>query len=123
LALWERARSPAASLPDDESTLTRLMSHTDDALLVAEHEGKVVGALIAAWDGWRGNLYRLAVVPESRRTGIARELVEAGHQRLRAKGARRVTALVARDEEAATELWRALGYDRDEIVVRFVTNL
>jgi hypothetical protein len=34
-----------------------------------------------------------------------------------------VTALVAHDEVDATELWSAVGYDRDELVVRYVRNL
>jgi ribosomal protein S18 acetylase RimI-like enzyme len=40
-----------------------------------------VGTLVAAWDGWRGNMYRLAVLPEHRRAGIGRELVDAGYER------------------------------------------
>jgi ribosomal protein S18 acetylase RimI-like enzyme len=68
-------------------------------------------------------MYRLAVEPSRRRQGIARRLVEAGHERLRARGAGRVTALVAHDEPDATALWRAVGYDRDELIVRFVRNI
>jgi ribosomal protein S18 acetylase RimI-like enzyme len=123
LAIWERARSPAASTPDDRTVVARLIENSADALLVAEERGRVVGVLVAAWDGWRGNMYRLAVLPDARRRGIARGLVQAGHERLRAKGARRVTALVAHEELDATALWRAVGYERDENVVRFVRNL
>lgn len=123
LALWERARSPAAVTPDSEEVLSRLVEHTSDALLVAEREGEIVGALIAAWDGWRGNMYRLAVLPHLRRQGVATQLVRAGHEHLRRKGARRVTALVAHEEGDAVQLWQAMGYDRDQQISRFVRNL
>jgi ribosomal protein S18 acetylase RimI-like enzyme len=123
LALWEQARSAAASTPDTAETVTRLIEHTPDALLVAECDGELAGTLIAGWDGWRGNMYRLAVLPAYRRRGVARRLVEAGHERLRAKGARRVTALVDHAEEDATALWRATGYRLDEQISRFVRNL
>ena len=123
LAFWQAARSTAASTPDDEAGVARLIEDSGDGLLVAEHAGRVVGAVVAAWDGWRGNMYRLAVLPEYRRQHIARRLVDAGHDRLRAKGAVRITALVAHDEAEATGLWRAVGYERDEHVVRFVRNL
>jgi ribosomal protein S18 acetylase RimI-like enzyme len=99
------------------------LAASPDGLLVAESDGRIVGALVAVWDGWRGNMYRLAVLPSYRRRGIARRLVEEGHSRLRAKGARRVTALVASDEEEAKSLWRALGYEFDENIERFVKNL
>ena len=40
--------------------------------------GAIVGALIAAWDGWRGNMYRLAVDKGHRREGIGLALTRAG---------------------------------------------
>ena len=80
-----------------------------DALLVAELGGAVVGAVIAAFDGWRGNIYRLAVAPAVRRRGIGGRLVEAGEERLRALGAPRVSALVAFEDAHARGFWEAVG--------------
>ena len=123
LSVWAEARSAAARTPDDPQTVEQLLERDPGALLVAEDGGAVVGVLIAGWDGWRGNVYRLAVLPSHRRQGIARALVEAGHDRLRALGARRVTALVGGEEGGAHRLWRAVGYQRDEFVHRFVRDL
>lgn len=123
LAVWEQARSTAATTPDDAGSVARLIEHTPDALLVAECDGRLVGVLVAGWDGWRGNMYRLAVLPPCRRRGIARRLVEAGHEQLARKGARRVTALVAHGEEEAQSLWRSAGYQFDEQMARFVRNV
>ena len=123
LGVWAEARSVAARTPDDPEAVKQLLERDPGALLVAEAAGQVVGVLIAGWDGWRGNVYRLAVLPSHRRQGIARDLVDAGHERLRAQGAHRVTALVGGEEGAAHRLWRALGYQRDEFVHRFVRNL
>jgi ribosomal protein S18 acetylase RimI-like enzyme len=123
LAVWAEARDTAARTPDDPQFVERLLERDPGALLVAEADGQVVGVLIAGWDGWRGNVYRLAVLPSHRRRGIGRRLVEAGHDRLRAQGAHRVTALVGGEEGAAHGLWRAVGYQRDEFVHRFVRNL
>jgi ribosomal protein S18 acetylase RimI-like enzyme len=68
-------------------------------------------------------MYRLAVDPGHRRRGIALMLVRAGEQRLRERGAKRVTALVAHDELEAVGLWVAAGYGRDAAIARFVRNL
>ena len=121
LALWARSRSAAASTPDDAAAVTRAVER--GALLVAERDGAVVGTLIAAWDGWRGNMYRLAVAPEHRRRGIARALVADGEARLRARGARRITALVGREDDVAVAVWSATGYADDTGIARFVKNL
>lgn len=123
LDLWARARTLPASVPDDEPALLALLARDSEAVLVAEHAGAIVGVLIAAWDGWRGNMYRLAVAPEHRRRGIALELVRRGEERLRARGARRISAIVAEGDQAASSLWRAAGYSPDENVGRFVRNL
>jgi ribosomal protein S18 acetylase RimI-like enzyme len=123
LAVWAEARSAAAQTQDNPEVVEQLLERDPGALLIAEQDGAVVGVLIAGWDGWRGNVYRLAVLPSHRRQGIARQLVEAGHEHLRAQGAHRVTALVGGEEGAAHRLWRALGYQRDEFVHRFVRNL
>ena len=123
LALWSRARSTGASTPDDETILRGLLERDPGALLVAERDGELVGTLIAGWDGWRGNMYRLAVAPELRRQGIASRLIGEGERRLRAAGARRVTALVWRDDDQAAGVWAATGYGDDAGVARFVRNL
>lgn len=123
LALWRHSRSIVATTPDTEEALRALLERDPDALIVAEVDGEVVGSLIAAWDGWRGDMYRLAVAPEHRRRGIGSALVKAGEARLRALGARRVTALVGESDARAAAFWSANGYPRDDATVRHVRNL
>lgn len=91
-------------------------------LLVAERAGVVEGRMIVAWDGWRGNLYRLAVDPEYRRRGIARCLVAEAENRLRQRGATRLNALVARENAGAVGFWSAAGC-RADATRRFVKRL
>ena len=123
LALWESERSGHASTPDRAEDIRRLIADSPGALLVAEDEGEIVGVLIAAWDGWRGNLYRLAVREDRRRQGIGLALIRAGEEYLSGRGARRVTALVAFDDESAGGFWDAAGYPQDEEIGRRVRNL
>jgi GNAT superfamily N-acetyltransferase len=107
----------------DVDDVRRLILEAPGALLVAADERGLVGALVAAWDGWRGNMYRLAVSPEHRREGVARRLVASGEHRLRQLGARRVTALVAHDDSVAAAFWNAAGYPVDAEIGRRVRNL
>src|ERR1700742_512080 len=90
LALWAAARSGHAETPDTEEAIRTLLNTDPGSLLIAE-DGEVVGALVAAFDGWRGNMYRLAVRSDRRREGIATRLVELGEERLKAKGAPKAT--------------------------------
>ena len=123
LGLWARSRSSGATTRDDEAVVRRLLERDPDALLVADDGGELVGTLIAAWDGWRGNMYRLAVAPEHRRRGVARRLIGEGERRLKAVGGRRVTALIWREDSEAAGVWAAAGYGDDHGVARYVRNL
>ena len=123
MALWDTSRSAASVTPDTPEAVRALIDQPGSVLLLAEEDAAVVGTLVVGWDGWRGNMYRLAVRARSRRRGIARRLVQEAEEHLRTQGCRRVTALVGREEEAAGALWRACGYELDGNVVRFVRNL
>jgi ribosomal protein S18 acetylase RimI-like enzyme len=118
LALWSAAGSPP-SVTDTIDDVRQAIEHPEGSVLVAESDGRVVGSLIATWDGWRGNMYRLAVLPEFRRRGIAAELVRRGEAELRGRGARRVSAIVLVDEEHATGFWTNAGYIHQEEAGRF----
>ena len=121
LELWRVAGS--VPTPSDRSdSLATLVEHDPRALLVAESQGTLIGSIIAAWDGWRGSFHRLAVRPGHRRRGLAAELVRTGEDRLRARGAIRLTAIVARDEEAALEFWAAQGYTFQPDHLRFTAD-
>jgi ribosomal protein S18 acetylase RimI-like enzyme len=84
---------------------------------------RVVGSIIGTFDGWRGNIYRLAVHPDFRRRGIARALVAEVEKRLRQQGAKRITALVEKNHAWATGFWQAVGYGIDQRIARHVRTL
>jgi ribosomal protein S18 acetylase RimI-like enzyme len=123
LQLWAESRSDHAETPDSAEAVRTLLATDPGSLLVAEDGHEIHGALIAAFDGWRGNMYRLAVRPDRRREGIATRLVEHGEARLRSLGAPKVTALVGRGDTQAEQLWRAAGYRDDVAIGRWVRSL
>jgi ribosomal protein S18 acetylase RimI-like enzyme len=124
LRLWREARSAHASTADRREDVERLLDEASPAaLIVAERQGRLVGAVIAGWDGWRGNVYRLAVDARHRREGIATRLLRAAEEHFRSRGALRVTALVARGDGNAEAFWDAAGYPWDERIGRRVRNI
>ncbi len=123
LELWLQDRSEHATTVDRLDDVQMLLSERPGSLLVADADGVILGALIAAWDGWRGNMYRLAVRFEHRRRGVGLALVRAGEEHLRRQGAHRITALVAYRDETASAFWEAAGYPRDREIGRRVRNL
>jgi ribosomal protein S18 acetylase RimI-like enzyme len=125
LGLWREAETTPSVTDDREAVLT-LLAEPAAVLLVAEADGRLVGTVIGGWDGWRGNIYRLAVAPAYRRRGLARLLVAEADRSLHRMGARRITALVEGDHAWATDFWDSLaasGYRYDEGMRRYVKTL
>jgi ribosomal protein S18 acetylase RimI-like enzyme len=121
LALWDDVVEHR-TLGDRAEDVQRLLVRDPEALLVAAIDGRIVGTVIAGWDGWRGTIWRLAVANDVRRRGIATALVEEAERRLEARGCQRVSLIVISQEEAP-EFWRSAGYEVDSSATRFVRNL
>jgi ribosomal protein S18 acetylase RimI-like enzyme len=111
LALWRDYGGPTRTPARPDSART-LIARDPDALLLATDENRsIVGSVIVGWDGWRCHLYRLVVRPSARRAGVASVLVAEARKRARELGARRVDAIVHRENFAAVSFWEALGFE------------
>ena len=120
LALWQAAgTSPSVT---DTITDIRRAIESSASVLVAEVGQHIVGSLIATFDGWRGNMYRIAVHPDYRRRGIGRALVKEGEKCLAKLGVKRITALVEEKYPWATAFWSDIGCEIEPGIVRFFRN-
>jgi ribosomal protein S18 acetylase RimI-like enzyme len=122
LLLWRQADA-TPSVTDNADDLRRALAVRAAHVLVAEAGGHIIGSIIGTFDGWRGNIYRLAVRPDHRRQGVAGALVAEVEKRLAQQGAKRITALVEKDHPLPMAFWEAVGYRVDERIVRRVRNL
>jgi ribosomal protein S18 acetylase RimI-like enzyme len=120
---WAVAAENAHRPADDVEAATVLIERDADALLLAVEGSRIVGSVIAGWDGWRAHLYRLAVHPEVRRRGIAGLVLDAAEERLASLGARRFDAMVLDDNTDAHEFWLARGFRRQDEWGRWVKGV
>ncbi len=121
LALWRDAGAEP-SQTDDSFCLAQLIQFAPGSLILAESESRLVGSVIAAWDGWRGSVYRLCVAPDRRRSGLGRRLVAEAEAHLSRLGATRLQAIVVASDPGATEFWRAGDWEEQVDRLRFVTG-
>ncbi|HEX5529458.1 MAG TPA: GNAT family N-acetyltransferase [Methylomirabilota bacterium] len=121
LDLWHHADA-SPSPTDTPEQVDQVIRDPAASVLVAVDNDLLVGSIIGGWDGWRGNLYRLAVLPSYRRRGVARALVAAAEERLAERGARRVSALVEHDHPWAVGFWDSL-YEPDPRMIRYVKKV
>jgi ribosomal protein S18 acetylase RimI-like enzyme len=125
LNLWHESEI-VSSITDNIDEIKRLIDYNNDLFLVTEADNRVVGSVIGGWDGWRGSIYKVAVLPEYRRQGIGKSMVREVERRLEAKGAMRISVLVDYDDTQAMSFWHSLGvlgYERDPRLVRYVKTI
>lgn len=120
IAFWAYAGENDARPTDRAELVSALIARDRDALIVATLDERVVGTVVAGWDGWRAHLYRLAVHPDHRRRGIGRLLLARAEERLAALGATRLDAMVLDGNELGAATWAAAGYDRQQDWSRWV---
>ena len=90
----------------------------DAELLVAERDGRLVGA-VTMFLGWRGvqegscGVKLLSVLPDQRGAGVGRALVEAVIERARQAGRQRVVMTTTQEMGAVRDLTDSMGFQRD----------
>jgi ribosomal protein S18 acetylase RimI-like enzyme len=115
-ALWRE------TFPDDppwnaaEVAIPEKLAIQPDLFLVAVHRDKVVGSIMAGYDGHRGWLYMLAVLSAYRRRGIGSALVHEAERRLRALGCSKINLQVRTSNAAVVGFYERLGYATEERV-------
>ncbi len=120
LQMWHEAAENHGRPADTRAAVEALLDRDPEAVIVAEHDGAVIGSVIAGWDGWRCHLYRLAVRPRWRRQGVASALLRTAEDRFKALGANRADAMVLDRNDLGQNLWLASGYLRQDDWRRWV---
>jgi ribosomal protein S18 acetylase RimI-like enzyme len=96
---------------DDLEGIRVKLQRDPDLFLVAEDSGLIVGCVLGAWDGRRGWINHLAVVPSHQRTGVGSALIRELERRLTLKGARKVNAQIYRWNQKSMEFFKVAGYE------------
>jgi ribosomal protein S18 acetylase RimI-like enzyme len=123
LAMWAEAAENDSRPPDTRAAVTALLERDPDAVILAEHDGELIGSIIAGWDGWRCHLYRLAVRPAWRKQGVGSALLRTAETRFKAFGSARIDAMVLDSNDLGQYLWRAGGYRKQDDWRRWVKRL
>ncbi|HTP03369.1 MAG TPA: GNAT family N-acetyltransferase [Anaerolineales bacterium] len=111
IRLWETAGNGVHVGPSDTAAeIEKKLQRDPDLFLVAEAEGRLVGTVIGGFDGRRGFIYHLAVLPEYRQRGVGGQLMDEVETRLRAKGCIRCYLLVMTDNRDALNYYEKRGW-------------
>ena len=109
-ALWETVGLEIRP-GDDPKGIDVKLARDRELFLVAEERGRIVGTVMGAWDGRRGWIYHLGVLPGNRRAGVATALIRELEARMKKIGIPKVNALIYPSNEVSARFFRSAGYD------------
>ena len=114
VALWD-ACNLIVPQNDPRKDMRRKMDADPDLFLIAESNGDLVGSCMAGYDGHRGWINYLAVLPDYQGLGIARDLMEEAEKRLRARGCPKINLMVRSTNQEVIAFYEQIGFRRDEV--------
>ncbi len=107
------------NLDDSKDGIAKYLDRNPDTCFVAEKSDEIIGVIISGHDGRRGFIYHTAVNPEYRNQGIAKMLVEAAMDALKANGINKVALVVFDRNKDGNAFWEKVGFTvREDLVYR-----
>ena len=101
---------------DPVEDIQRKLVFQPDLFFVALLDGKVIGSIMVGYEGHRGWLNYLAVLPEHQRRGYGRKLVEKAVYELKKLGCLKVNLQVRRSNVSVVEFYKHLNFKDDDVV-------
>ena len=116
IALWERVfpDDPPWNKPPD--LIRAKVAFQAEWFFVCFDDDRLVGTVLAGYDGVRGWVHKVAVHPDHQRRGIARLLMTTAEDALRGAGCKKLNLQVRADNEDAISFYRTAGYAEEERV-------
>ena len=115
IALW-RDCDLTRPWNDPAHDIDRKLAVADDLLLVGTVDDRVVGTVMAGYEGHRGWINYLAVDPKARGAGHGRALMAAAELRLRELGCPKINLQVRDTNPDAIAFYEQIGFTVDAVI-------
>ena len=109
-ALWRTVFPESPPWKESNADIRRKLAVQPELFLVAEDDGSIVGTAMAGYDGHRGWVHLLAVLPGLRRRGIGRALMEEAQRLLAALGCPKLNLQVRGINRGVVAFYEKLGF-------------
>ena len=101
---------------DPVEDIQRKLVFQPELFFVALFGGKVIGSIMVGYEGHRGWLNYMAVLPEHQRQGYGRKLAEKAVDELKRLGCLKVNLQVRKSNVSVVEFYKHLGFKDDDVV-------
>ena len=114
-ALWKTIKGfGIRSVDDSREGIERFLKWNPGLSVVAEEEGKIVGAILCGSDGRRGCLYHVCVHKDYRRQGIGKTMVIWCMEKLKELQINMVSLIAFTQNDIGNAFWKEIGWTKRE---------
>lgn len=114
-ALWMSIKGFAIrSVDDSEAGVAAFLKRNPTTSVVAEEDGKIVGAILCGHDGRRGCMYHVCVAEEYRMRGIGRKMVVMAMEALKKERINKVSLIAFTQNDIGNAFWKRIGWTKRE---------
>lgn len=112
-ALWMSIKGFAIrSVDDSREGVSRFLKRNPSTSVVAEEDGRIVGAILCGHDGRRGCMYHVCVQEAYRMRGIGRQMVTFAMEALKKEEISKVSLIAFTVNDIGNAFWNRIGWTR-----------
>ncbi len=111
------------SIDDSREGVERFVRRNPTTSIVAEEDGKVIGAILCGHDGRRGCFYHVCVKEEHRKRGVGKKMVAAAMEALKKENISKVNLIAFQSNQVGNRFWSSMGWSFREDVNYYEFNL
>lgn len=110
-ALWKTIKGfGIRSIDDSREGVERFIKRNPTTSIVAEADGKIVGAILCGHDGRRGCFYHVCVHEEYRKHGIGKQMAVEAMRALQREHINKVCLIAFKSNEVGNHFWKSVGW-------------
>lgn len=113
--LWSKIKGfGIRSIDDSREGIERFLKRNPTTSVVAEEDGKIVGAILCGHDGRRGCFYHVCVDEEYRMRGIGKSMVVFAMEALKEERINKVSLIAFTKNDIGNAFWKEIGWTKRE---------
>lgn len=114
-ALWKTIRGfGIRSVDDSREGIERFLKWNPGLSVVAEEDGRMIGAILCGSDGRRGCLYHVCVHQDFRRQGVGKTMVVSCMEKLKELKINKVSLIAFTANDIGNAFWKEMGWTKRE---------